>query len=305
MELRQIQYIMQLFKDSNITKASRKLFISQQGLSKSINRMEDELGFPLFERSSSGVVPTEAGLSLYHYFDKVASSYQDLEKAIDDLRQKHLLKVVGYQGFALSCSKGLYPQYRELYPESRVQYEEDYNDMIPELLQNYKADLAFMFDPIPRILQSHQLIRRDPLCAVINRSHPLALKRRLSISDLHGQQLILLDQLQSFNETILKAADSQNVSYIVYGSAGISEFLPVLHTFDLIGFSTRQMFQYYNFPEVVFLPIKEDSYSDYHVETHLVSLRDLSPSKETQQYIDHIISEHTDAPATPETPDKQ
>ena len=59
MELRQIQYFIQLYKDKNITKASKNLFISQQGLSKSINKLEDELGFFLFERSSSGVIPTE------------------------------------------------------------------------------------------------------------------------------------------------------------------------------------------------------------------------------------------------------
>ena len=294
MELRQIQYVMQLFKDSNITRASHKLFISQQGLSKSINRLEDELGFPLFERSASGVVPTEAGLSLYHYFDKVASSYQDLEQAIDDLKQKHLLKVIAYQGFALSCSKGLYPQYKELYPGSRIQYEEDDNDMIPDHLQNRKADLAFMFEPIPRILQSYQMIRRDPICAVMNRTHPLALKRRISVSDLHCQQLLLLNQLQAFNEQILKDADSQGITYAVYGSSGSSEFLPVLHTFDLIGFCPREVFRHFNFPEVVFIPLKEDAHSNYHIETHLVSLRDIIPARETQQYIDHIISQHAE-----------
>jgi len=292
MELRQIQYILQLFKDGNITKASHKLFISQQGLSKSINRMEDELGFSLFDRSATGVVPTEAGLSLYHYFAKVTASYRDLEKAIDDIRQKHLLKVMAYHGFALSCDKGFYPQYRELYPESRLQYEEDHNDMIPDHLQNYKADLAFMFGPVPGMLQSHQLIRSDPLCAVMNRNNPLALKRRLSIPDLHGRQLLLLNQLQIFNDQILKEADARNISYNVYNNSGISEFLPVLHTFDLIGFATREMFGHLDFPEIIFIPIKKDSHSAYQVETHLVSLRNLTPSREVQQYIDHIISEH-------------
>ncbi|MBQ9155784.1 MAG: LysR family transcriptional regulator [Eubacterium sp.] len=290
MELRQIQYIMQLFRDSNITRASRKLFISQQGLSKSINRMEDELGFPLFERSSSGVIPTEAALSLYHYFDKVASSYHDLEMAIEDLRQKHQLKLVGYQGFAMSCGRDIYTSYCRQYPESRVQYEEEYNDMIPDHIQNHKADLAFMFGPVPRILHSHQLIRKEPLCAVINRDHPLALKSRLSITDLHGQQILLLDQFQGFNDQVLKAADASNISYTLYGSCGISEFLPVVHTFNLIGFSTRQMYQNYNFPEVVFLPLKQDTHSDYQIETHLVSLRDLAPGQEAQQYIDYVAS---------------
>ena len=58
MELRQIQYFVQLYKDCNITKASQALFISQQGLSKSIHKLE-ELGFYTFQRSVSGVKPTD------------------------------------------------------------------------------------------------------------------------------------------------------------------------------------------------------------------------------------------------------
>lgn len=290
MELRQIQYIIQLFKDGNITRASHKLFISQQGLSKSINRMEDELGFPLFERSSSGVVPTEAGLSLYHYFDKVSSSFQDLEQAIDDIRQKHLLKITACHGFALSCEEGLFKGYSKLYPESRVRYEEDYNDMIPEQLQSHKADLGIMFHPIPGTLKSHQMIRSDSLCAVMSRSNPLALKRKLSVTDLHGQKLLLLNQLQRFNDQIMKAADSQNIAYTIHGTTGNSEFLPLLAAFDLIGFGTREMFRHFHYPDLVYIPIREDAHSSYQVETHLVSLRETTPAREPRQFIDYVSS---------------
>jgi DNA-binding transcriptional LysR family regulator len=294
MELRQIQYIMQLFKDGNITRASHKLFISQQGLSKSINRMEDELGFPLFERSSSGVMPTEAALSLYHNFDKVASSYQDLEKAIDDIRKKHLIKLMAYQGFALSSSRGLYPGYTDLHPESKIQYEEDFNEMLPDHLQSHKADLAFMLDPIPDILQSHLVIRQDSLCAVMNKTNPLALKQKLSLSDLHGQKLLFLDQLRSINEKILKKADKQSILYTLQGVSGIAEFLPLIHSFDLIGFASREQFGHFDFPEIVFLPLKSDSHSvsAYQVKTHLVTLRDLALTKELRQYIDYVNSLH-------------
>ena len=85
MELRQIQYFIQLFKDRNITKASKHLFISQQGLSKSINRLEDELGFPLFKRSASGVTPTREANRLYDYFYKISDSCHELEKEIETM----------------------------------------------------------------------------------------------------------------------------------------------------------------------------------------------------------------------------
>ena len=58
MELRQIEFFLQLYKDRNITVASQNLYISQQGMSKSIANLEKEVGFPLFKRSVSGVKPT-------------------------------------------------------------------------------------------------------------------------------------------------------------------------------------------------------------------------------------------------------
>ena len=58
MELRQIEFFLQLYKDRNITVASQNLYISQQGMSKSIANLEKEVGFPLFKRSLSGVKPT-------------------------------------------------------------------------------------------------------------------------------------------------------------------------------------------------------------------------------------------------------
>lgn len=292
MELRQIQYIMQLFKDGNITKASHKLFISQQGLSKSINRIEDELGFTLFERSSSGVTPTEAGLSLYHYFDKVATACQDLDQAIEEIRHEHLLKIIGCRGFALSLEGGLYPHYHELHPEIRIQYEEDYNDMIPDHLQNHKAELAFIAGPIPKSLQAHQLIRRDHLCAIMNRNNPLALKRKLSISDLHGEKLLLLDQQRNLNSLFLKAADAKNIAYTIHSTVGISEYLPLIYSLNMVGFATRELFLHYDYPEISYLPVKEDPHLSHYVETHLVSLRDSNLSIEAREFIDYVITVH-------------
>ena len=48
MDLRQIEFFLKLYEEKNFTKASQKLYISQQGLSKSIYKLEKELGFLLF-----------------------------------------------------------------------------------------------------------------------------------------------------------------------------------------------------------------------------------------------------------------
>ena len=88
MELRQIEFFLQLYKDRNITVASQNLYISQQGMSKSIANFEKEVGFPLFKRSVSGVKPTAEAGELYSYFRTVMKSYAGLQKKVNDIEMR-------------------------------------------------------------------------------------------------------------------------------------------------------------------------------------------------------------------------
>lgn len=82
MELRQIEFFLQLYKDRNVTVASQNLYISQQGMSKSIANLEKEIGFPLFKRSVSGVEPTVEARELHIYFRiRYGKLYSTLEKS--------------------------------------------------------------------------------------------------------------------------------------------------------------------------------------------------------------------------------
>lgn len=294
MELRQIQYFIQLYKDLNITKASRHLYISQQGLSKSINRLEDELGFPLFYRFPSGVTPTEEANTLYAHFMKIADSYYELTLAIENIRHNRILKIAACHGFALSCNKNTFSEYRKLHPEVQIHYEEQSNSDIPALLLEHKVNIAFMRAPIPGELASLKLIRKEPIYVVMDRNHLLAQKSGINISDLEHQPLLLLDIMDEFNNIIMKEADILDIPYQVYDRVNMNEFLHILHSSDLIGFSSKRLYRYYAFPEVVFIPLSLGDNVPLMMETHLVTAKGITPDKELQQYIDYELqrSEH-------------
>ena len=67
------EYFYWVAKTGNITKASEKLFISQPGLSKAIQKLEVSLNCKLFERSSKGMKLTAAGKILYESVDHITS----------------------------------------------------------------------------------------------------------------------------------------------------------------------------------------------------------------------------------------
>ena len=61
MELRHFRYFVAVAEEENVSRAARKLHISQPGISRQIQDLEDEIGFQLFERSAKSLRLTEAG----------------------------------------------------------------------------------------------------------------------------------------------------------------------------------------------------------------------------------------------------
>ena len=61
MELRHLRYFIAVAEEENVSRAALKLHVSQPGLSRQIHDLEDELGFPLLERTAKSVHLTDAG----------------------------------------------------------------------------------------------------------------------------------------------------------------------------------------------------------------------------------------------------
>ena len=288
MELRQIQYFIQLYKDRNITRASKHLYISQQGLSKSINRLEEELGFSLFHRHTSGVIPTEEADSLFPLFCRISSSHQDLLLAIDGIHRYRTLKITAFHGFALSCDRHLFSDYSRTYPQVQLRYQERSLGDIPEALFTHKADLAFLPAPLPEHLISLQSVCREPIHLVMDSRHPLASASGIRISDLHGQSLLLLESMEDFNTRVLTLAHRENVSCHIQGTVDLSELLPLVHVSSSVGIASRQMYRYSSYPEISFVPFDTDAHPELMMETHLTAPADAQPGEEAQQFLNYI-----------------
>ena len=88
MRFEQLQYLMETVETGSISEASKKLYISQQGLSDSLRRLENEMGVPILIRNKKGVTLTKQGMSLYPYAKKVAESYREMQAYLDAAKNK-------------------------------------------------------------------------------------------------------------------------------------------------------------------------------------------------------------------------
>ena len=78
MDLQQVSYFLVLAEAASFSEASESLFISRQGLSKTIARLEKELGVSLFTRSANGVRLTEAGRIFLRHARRLCREYTDV-----------------------------------------------------------------------------------------------------------------------------------------------------------------------------------------------------------------------------------
>ena len=82
MELKQILYAIEIADTGSISQAAHNLYLSQPNLSYSIKQLEKEIGFPLFERTSSGVIPTSEGRTIIERFRVLQQDYQQIQSQI-------------------------------------------------------------------------------------------------------------------------------------------------------------------------------------------------------------------------------
>lgn len=75
-------YAMEVEKTGSITQAADNLFMSQPTLSKAIKDLEETLGFPIFRRTSRGVVPTHKGGEFLLHARKIVTQIEKMELAL-------------------------------------------------------------------------------------------------------------------------------------------------------------------------------------------------------------------------------
>ena len=83
MNLLHLEYFKIVAEIQNISKAASESYISSSGLSKAITRLENEVGYPLFERCSNKLILNEAGEIMYQFAESVL---QQQKKCKDDIK---------------------------------------------------------------------------------------------------------------------------------------------------------------------------------------------------------------------------
>ena len=213
MTLQQLKYLVAVAECKNITEAAEKLFISSPAVIKQINSLEASLGLQLFNRTHRGLVMTEAGKSIYNdaryvidYCRESVKRAKDAMQISDDVIRVGISPVTPPQIFV-----ELWPEIQRLYPDMKFQLVpfENTTENAREILANMGKNIdviAGIFDETMLELRGCDgtEISREPFCVAVSIHHRLAKKEKITLDDLAGENLMIMQRGWSYYGDMLR-----------------------------------------------------------------------------------------------------
>ena len=208
MDLKQLSHFRIAARYRSFSQAAAAAYISQQGLSKSIQSLEQSLGVPLFTRTSGGVALTPQGEYLAKRCEYLFRYLQDTEEELrrfpaGGVGADTLLSVT-----AGACA--LFPVgVLERAPGLRVR-ERSEEQCEGDVLSGV-VHAAVSSRPLREEGLRVRPLLEAPLCLFLHRDHPLAQQERVALSDLSGGVLMLLSTLEQSNQALLNRLEAEDI----------------------------------------------------------------------------------------------
>ncbi|WP_412176724.1 LysR family transcriptional regulator [Bacillus sp. T3] len=209
MDIKQLQYFIEVAKVNSFTRAADRLFITQPTISKMIKNLETELGVTLFDRSRKQLVLTDVGKVIFEEAKLVDQAFHNLELNIDNLtglktghiriglppifNAEDFLKITG--------------MFHEEYPGITFQFEESGSKKIEEDIENNLLDVGVIVLPTQNELFDHYAFMEEDLMLILHPSHPLSDKEVVDLAQLENESFILFNKDFVLNDRIIQACN--------------------------------------------------------------------------------------------------
>ena len=212
MELYPLHVFLTVATERSFSRAAEKLLRTQPAVSLALQRLEQELGEKLIDRSGKELILTDAGRTVLDYARRFESLQLELDNALAELRDNS----AGRLGIGANESTILYllrhiEQYREMYPKVKVQVRRSFSSKIPNELLDGNLELGVIsYDPGDERLKS-KVIYTDALAFVVSPRHRLANKKTISITELASENFIAHNVLSPYREVVIREFQAHKV----------------------------------------------------------------------------------------------
>ena len=262
MKLYQIEYLLEVCAQGSFSKAADALLISRPAISRAMKDLEDEYGVTLFQRTTTGVVLTEAGEIILEKSRKIAQQLSELEAEINALKSSasgesdHLLRI-GISFTARCCFLPFISEFWRVFPNVQI----NLTDLAESFMYRGTVDPEFdleiaLTDDTPYEGIDYIDVEDSVLAFCCSHLHPLADRKNVSVMDIKNEPLVGLNYLEEQQNVVGALFERYGLKpNIAYMTQQVSFLRQMVRENLCCSIKPQQSIE--NDPEIATIPIEE------------------------------------------------
>jgi LysR family transcriptional regulator, hydrogen peroxide-inducible genes activator len=197
-----LQQFVVLARTKNFTHAALELNLSQSALTRSIQKLEQQLGQPLFERKPREVVLTDHGELLLGRAKEILKLVEDTFSELTESGRKGRIRLGAIPTIAPYFLPSLLSSFAKKHPDISVIVQEDTTDTLIKRCSHGDIDLAIVALPITAKHVEVEPLFEEELLLVAPLGHPLAKIEPLTIHAITDYPFVMLNEAHCLSENI-------------------------------------------------------------------------------------------------------
>lgn len=260
MDIQDIRYFLEVAKHQSYSKAAQRLFVTQPVLTRCIKKLEKELGICLIVRSTKSFALTDAGQMLAEHGSRLLQQHEDIHRRLQDTADAKTgqLRIASPGVLMDMYFPRLVTQYRQEHPGVRILIRESGSRSVVQDVLEGSADIGIIMLPLENEerLQVYPLVQ-DRVCVLVNREHPLAKERSVSIRQLEGVELITYDRTTTLYHVFKELCHKEGFAPNIVFQSGMPNFIMDTVALDsCVGIYPAPMLRQFRREDVVGVPIE-------------------------------------------------
>ena len=206
MDWHQLNYFQTLAGIGNFSKAAEELVLSQSALSRSISRLEEEIGVPLFERKSRGVTLNRYGEVFLKHVNRAMGEIDEAKQEINNMINPFhgTLSLAFIQPLGSSFIPELISEFQKQTPEIKFQLTQNTTKKILSQIESAEIDVGFCSLQEPQENIASFPIMNQELFLIVHKDHKLAHREEADLCEVADDPFVLYRPETSLHDVIEK-----------------------------------------------------------------------------------------------------
>lgn len=214
MTLTQLEYIVALDTYRHFVLAAEKCFVTQPTLSMQIQKLEEELGVKIFDRTKQPVIPTELGMSIIAQARTTLREANRIQDMIDDQKGRMTgeLRIGVIPTLAPYILPPLFQRILEKYPQLNLVIKESITEEVIHDLKTNQLDCGIVVTPLKDASIKEHVLFYEELFVYVSRKNKLYDKKYVLANEIDPNQLWLLEEGHCFRSQVLNLCELRKYS---------------------------------------------------------------------------------------------